>query len=291
MSRRVGGSATGSDDPPMSSDRIARAFDPDRLCGAGKRAAFVSYGCAGDPDFETSVEIFRRLIDGGVDVLEVGVPFSDPLADGPTNQRAAERALAAGMTAERVFEFVRRIRRFSDSVPVVFYTYYNLVFALGHDEYVRRAKEAGVDGMLVLDLPPEESAEYRKVCEAHGMRTVYIVAPTTPRSRIRTITGAATGFIYYVSREGVTGERTDKAAGVGEALAAIREETDLPVVVGFGISNPEQVRETAETASGVVVGSAIVRRCADLRAGEETRGDWDGFSRFIGEMVGGCAAG
>ncbi|MFP4352868.1 MAG: tryptophan synthase subunit alpha [Puniceicoccaceae bacterium] len=275
----------------MSSDRIARAFDAGRLRAAGRRAAFVSYSCAGDPDFETSVEIFRRLIEAGVDVLEVGVPFSDPLADGPTNQRAAERALAAGMTAGRVFDLVRRIRGFSDSVPIVFYTYYNLVFALGHDEYLRRAKEAGVDAMLVLDLPPEESADYRKACDSRGMRTVYIVAPTTPRSRIPTITGAATGFIYYVSREGVTGERADRAEGVEEALAAIRRETDLPVVVGFGISNPGQVRATAETASGVVVGSAIVRRCADLRAGKETRGDWAGFSRFLGEMVGGCAAG
>ncbi len=273
----------------MNADRIARAFDRDRLKEAGKSAAFVSYVCAGDPDFATSVEILRRLIDAGVDVLEIGVPFSDPLADGPTNQRAAERALASGMTSEKVFALVEEVRRYSDEVPIVFYTYYNLVFAKGNDAYVKRAKEAGVDGMLVLDLPPEESEEHLACCERHGMKTVYIVSPTTPKERIRLITSKTTGFVYYVSREGVTGERSDLAEGVGEAVASIREETDRPVVVGFGISTSEQVRTTAALASGVVVGSAIVKRCVELGTGELPSEGFEGFSKFVEDLVGGCS--
>lgn len=271
----------------MSGDRIVRAFDSGRLAKEGKSSAFVSYACAGDPDFDTSLEIFHRLIDAGVDVLEIGVPFSDPLADGPTNQRAAERSLASGMTSERVFALVERIREYSDEVPIIFYTYYNLVFSQGNETYVKRAKEAGVDGVLVLDLPPEESAEHLACCERHGMKTVYIVAPTTPEERIRTIAKATTGFVYYVSREGVTGERVDLAEGVGEAVDSIRAETDRPVVVGFGISSAAQVRETAKLASGVVVGSAIVKRCADLRS-DSGEGGFEEFSDFLRDLVGGC---
>ena len=269
------------------SDRIARAFDAERLKAAGKKSAFVSYTCAGDPDLETSVEIYRHLIESGVDVLEIGVPFSDPLADGPTNQRAAERALANGVTSADVFALVRKVREISDEVAIVFYTYFNLVFSRGIENYVLEAKAAGVDGLLVLDLPPEEGADYLEICKKHDLKTVFIVAPTTPKSRIPLITDAATGFIYYVSREGVTGERTDMAEGVEEALSAIREQTELPTVVGFGISDPSQVRQTAQWASGVVVGSAIVKRCADLSA-NSTEG-WSDFSGFLRDMVAGCS--
>jgi len=236
-------------------DRIAAAFARSR---AENRAAFVAYLCAGDPDFDTSLAACRAVIAAGVDVLELGVPFSDPLADGLTNQLAAQRALESGMTIARVLELVSRIREFSQ-VPVVFYTYYNLVFANGTAAAVRAAKDAGVDGMLVLDLPPEESAEFAAACTTHGMKSVFIVAPTTPAARLAKICGAATGFIYYVSREGVTGERQEVAAGIGEAVARIRAHTALPVVVGFGISSREQVRAVAATrADGVVVGSALV---------------------------------
>ncbi|MEM0967011.1 MAG: tryptophan synthase subunit alpha [Verrucomicrobiota bacterium] len=270
----------------VNSDRIANAFDPSRLASAGKSAAFVSYACAGDPDFETSVEVFRRLVKAGVDVLEIGVPFSDPLADGPTNQRAAERALASGMHSEDVFRLVRRVREFTDEAPIVFYTYYNLVYSKGIREYVREAVDAGVDGLLVLDLPPEEAGEYLEICKEEGMSTVFIVAPTTPPERIPIITGVATGFVYYVSREGVTGERSELAEGVKEAVAAIQATTDYPVVVGFGISTHDHVRATAGMASGVVVGSAIVKRCAALA--NATEAEWDEFSRFLLELTSGC---
>lgn len=217
----------------------------------------MAYLCAGDPDFDTSLAVCRTVIEKGIDVLELGVPFSDPLADGLTNQLAAQRALASGMTASRVFELVRRIREFSE-VPIVFYTYYNLVFANGIDAYVKQAREAGVDGLLTLDLPPEEADEVAAACKAHGVDTVFIIAPTTPDTRIARITAATTGFIYYVSREGVTGVRDQVAGNIPEAVARIRRKTELPIAVGFGISTRAQVAQVGAAADGVVVGSALV---------------------------------
>jgi tryptophan synthase alpha chain len=235
-------------------DRIAEAF---ARTAREKRAAFVAYLCAGDPDFDTSLLACRAVLDAGADVLELGVPFSDPLADGLTNQLAAQRALEAGMTTARVLELVRRVREFSQA-PIVFYTYYNLVFSNGVENYIRAAKEAGVDGLLTLDLPPEEAGEVLAACAAHGVKTVFIVAPTTPVARLARICTAATGFIYYVSREGVTGVRDQVASNIPEAVARIGQYTDLPVVVGFGISTSEQVRQVGRYADGVVVGSALV---------------------------------
>jgi len=239
--------------------RIAKAFAAAR---SKKRAAFIAYLCAGDPDFDASLAACRAVIAAGADVLELGVPFSDPLADGPTNQLAAQRALGAGMNAARILDLVRQIRRESE-VPIVFYTYYNLVFANGVDAYVRAAKEAGVDGMLTLDLPPEEAGEVTAAARAHGLDTVYIVAPTTPDSRLERIAAAATGFIYYVSLEGVTGVRKQVAGGIAAAVGRIRLRTKLPVVVGFGIASREHVAQVAALADGVVVGSALVNVIAD----------------------------
>jgi tryptophan synthase alpha chain len=234
--------------------RLAQAFARARSHG---RAAFVAYLCAGDPDFDTSLAACRAVIDGGADVLELGVPFSDPLADGPTNQWAAQRALEGGMTGPRVFELVRKLREESD-IPIVFYTYYNLVFANGVEAYVRAARAAGVDGMLTLDLPPEESGEVAAASRQHGLETVCIVAPTTPDARLPKIAAAATGFIYYVSREGVTGVRDQLAGGLAEAVGRIRRYTTLPVAVGFGIATRAHVSQVAAAADGVVVGSALV---------------------------------
>lgn len=241
------------------SSRLTAAFTRAR---AENRAAFVAYLCAGDPDLETSVAACRALLANGVDVLELGVPFSDPLADGLTNQLAAQRALEGGMTAAKVFELVRRLRETSE-VPVVFYTYYNLVFSQGVDAYVKKAREAGVDALLTLDLPPEEAGELVAACRKHGLDTVFIVAPTTPESRLGVIASAATGFIYYVSREGVTGVRDQVAQDIPAALARIRRHTDLPVAVGFGISTRAQVAEVGAVADGVVVGSALVNCIRD----------------------------
>jgi tryptophan synthase alpha chain len=240
-------------------DRIAQTFARTRR---EKRAAFVAYLCAGDPDFDTSLAACRAVLEAGADVLELGVPFSDPLADGLTNQLAAQRALDGGMTAARVFELVRRLREKSQ-VPIIFYTYYNLVFSNGVENYVRAAKEAGVDGMLTLDLPPEEAGEMLAACTKHDMKTIFIVAPTTPAARLARIGAAATGFIYYVSREGVTGVQDQVATNIPEAVARIREHTALPVAVGFGISTSEQVRQVARVADCVVVGSVLVNVIKD----------------------------
>ncbi|PTY00367.1 tryptophan synthase subunit alpha [Opitutus sp. ER46] len=239
--------------------RLAETFARTR---AENRAAFVAYVCAGDPDFDTSLEVCQSLLANGVDILELGVPFSDPLADGLTNQLAAQRALENGMTAARVFELVRRIREFSQA-PIVFYTYYNLVFSNGVDAYVRQAREAGVDGILTLDLPPEEAAEMATACRKHEVGTVCIIAPTTPEARIETIAASTTGFIYYVSREGVTGVRDQVAANIPEAVARIRKHTKIPMVVGFGIGTRAQVAQVAAHADGVVVGSALVNAIKD----------------------------
>ncbi len=235
--------------------RLASAF---ARAKAQNRAAFIGYVCAGDPDFETSLAVCRTLLGRGVDILELGVPFSDPLADGLTNQLAAQRALEGGMNAARVLELVRHLRAEFPDAPLVFYTYYNLVFANGVDAYVLSAVAAGLDGMLTLDLPPEEAGEVMTAAKKHGLDTVFIIAPTTPDARIPVIAAATTGFIYYVSREGVTGVRKDAATNIPEAVARIRAHTRLPVAVGFGISTRSQVAQVAAQADGVVVGSALV---------------------------------
>ena len=238
----------------VSMDRIAAAFERARR---ENRACFVAYLCAGDPDFATSLRACEAVIQGGTDILEIGVPFSDPLADGLTNQLAAQRALESGMTMARVFELVAALRKQTE-IPIVFYTYYNLVFANGLEQYVRRAREAGVDGMLTLDLPPEEADDLLAVSRAAGMKNIFIVAPTTSEKRLKTIAQAASGFIYYVSREGVTGVREALADNIRGAVARIKAATPLPVAVGFGISTRAQVHDVASMADGVVVGSALV---------------------------------
>lgn len=244
-------------------DRIADAFSRCREAG---RPAFIAYVCAGDPDAERSLAACRSLLAGGIDVLELGVPFSDPLADGLTNQLAAQRAIRAGASSQSVFAQVRAVRARDATVPIVFYTYYNLVHAHGVEAYVRDAKAAGVDGLLTLDCPPEEAGELLEACRAHEVRTVFIVAPTTPPERMARIAAATSGFIYYVSLEGVTGVRDSVAADIGERVVAIRAHTELPVVVGFGISRPEHVEAVGRVADGVVVGSALVNVIAEHAA-------------------------
>lgn len=243
-----------------SMDRIAAEFEQ---AGAENRKSFVAYVCAGDPDCQTSLEICKELLQSGVHILELGVPFSDPLADGWTNQCAAKRALDNGFSKKDLFRLVRGIREVNQSVPIVFYIYFNQILSQGVQAYLNEAREAGVDALLTLDLPPTEAGDYLAACKAAGMKTVFIIAPTTPEERIAEIANAATGFVYYVSREGVTGVRDTLESGFKEKVRTIKEGTDKPVVVGFGISRQSQVREVAEVADGVVVGSAIVNVIAD----------------------------
>jgi tryptophan synthase alpha chain len=227
------------------------------------RRGFVVYIGAGDPDLSATIEFARAFDQAGVDVLELGVPFSDPLADGIVNQLAAQRGLASGTTPEKVLQAVASMR-LSTQIPVVLYIYFNLIHRYGLEKFVRDAATAGVDGLLVLDLPPEESREYERLMGQSGLSNIYLVAPTTPEDRIKLIVNHARGFIYYVSREGVTGMRQEVSGSVGTMIPLIRKHTNLPVAVGFGVSTPEQARAVAETADAVVVGSAIVDRIAKL---------------------------
>jgi len=223
---------------------------------------FIVYIGAGDPDLEATVQLafaFARL---GVDVLELGVPFSDPLADGLVNQLAAQRGLESGTTPPKVLEAVARIRQESQ-IPIVLYLYYNLVHHYDVGKFIQAAAEAGVDGLLVLDLPPEESDAYESLMKTAGLCVIYLVAPTTPDERIGLIVKRGAGFVYYVSREGVTGMQTKVADTIAVMTARIRAHTDLPIAVGFGISNPQQARSVAATAEAVVVGSAVVNQIAE----------------------------
>lgn len=218
-----------------------------------KRKGFIPYICAGDPNLKKTAELGLALEKSGADLIELGLPFSDPLADGIVNQLAAQRALAAGTTVRGVFDCVREIRRKSQ-IPIVLYSYLNPIFQFGVEKFHREAEEAGVDGLLILDLPPEEDLELAIGNLIH----VRLIAPTTPADRMKEIAKGAKGFLYYVSREGVTGARDSIATSLPEKIAELRKFSQLPIAVGFGISNPEQACEVAQHADAVVVGSAIV---------------------------------
>jgi tryptophan synthase alpha chain len=227
----------------------------DKLFGrlrATKRKGFIPYICAGDPNLTRTVELAFALEKAGADLLEFGLPFSDPLADGIVNQLAAQRALISGTTIHGVFDCVREIRRKSQ-IPIVLYTYLNPIFQFGAEKFHREAESAGVDGLLILDLPPEED-----IADATNVLHIRLIAPTTPSDRIKTIAKSANGFLYYVSREGVTGAQKSVASSLKEKVDELRRHSELPIAVGFGISNSDQACEVAKVADAVVVGSAIV---------------------------------
>ena len=223
---------------------------------------FVVYIGAGDPNLETTRQLALSFDKIGVDILELGVPFSDPLADGLVNQLAAQRGLESGTTPLKVLETVSMIRRDSE-IPIVFYIYFNLLHRYGVKKFINDAAKAGVDGLLVLDLPPEESENYETLMAEAGVCVIYLVAPTTPDERIEKIVKRGTGFIYYVSRIGVTGMQAKVSDTITQMTAKIRTHTDLPIAVGFGISNPEQAKAVAVSGEAIVVGSAIVNQIAE----------------------------
>lgn len=220
---------------------------------------FIAYITAGDPSLESTVTLVHTLEQNGVDIIELGVPFSDPVADGPVNQDAAYRALQAGTTLNGIIDTVRTIRA-SSRIPLVLFAYYNTILQYGIERFAADATDAGIDGLLVLDLPPEEAGEYKAIMDEAGLATIFLISPVTPPERIQTIADMASGFVYYVSQMGVTGERSELAASIPEMIARIQAATDVPVAVGFGISTPEQAREAAGYADGIIVGSAIVKR-------------------------------
>jgi tryptophan synthase alpha chain len=257
---------------------------------------FVAYIAAGDPTFEQSLEVVDALVEAGVDILELGVPFSDPLADGEANQLAAARALDSGMTPALVLDLSCEIRRKYPELPLVLFTYINPIAyssEISFDIFCRKAVEVGIDAILPLDLPPEERGtdwktghSYSSTITEAELPLVTLIAPTTPSERIPLLTSTAGAFIYYVSKEGVTGEGSSFSAGFAENIAQIRKSTELPVVVGFGISTPDHVKAAIKTGvDGVVVGSAIVRKVEEFAKGTASIGDIRAFVKLMTDAV------
>src|SRR3984957_18308635 len=242
-------------------NRIDRKFRELKTRG---QKAFVAYITAGDPWPAATPALVWALERAGADIVELGVPFSDPLADGVVNQLSAQRALEAGTTTPRVLEILQAIRTQSQ-IPIVLYTYFNLIYAFGIERFCLQAFQAGADGLLVLDLPPEESqgdAVGSRLGDG-SLRRICLVAPTSPAERIAKIVQKASGFVYYVSREGVTGMQEHVATSIGNRIDLLRKHTSLPICVGFGISTPEQARTVAQQGDGAIVGSALVNRIAE----------------------------
>jgi tryptophan synthase alpha chain len=262
-------------------NRIVQRFADLR---ARKAKGLVVYVGAGDPDLEATYQLALAFDQAGVDILELGVPFSDPLADGIVNQLAAQRGLASGTTPPGVLATVAAVRRESE-IPIVLYIYFNLLHRVGLESFIRDCASAGVDGLLVLDLPPEESGNYEAQMAAVGLCPIYLIAPTTPPERIALIAPRARGFIYYVSREGVTGMQAKVSDTIGEMTGKIRAHSSLPIAVGFGISNADQARQVAQHAEAIVVGSAIVNRIAELGKSPRLVPEVSGFVASLSQAI------
>ncbi len=239
--------------------RIDAKFADLRARGA---KAFVSYIMAGDPDYATSLEIVKGLPGAGVDIIELGLPFTDPMADGPTIQLAGQRALEGGQTLQKTLDMVAEFRKGDDTTPIVLMGYYNPIYSRGVDRFLADAKSAGIDGLIVVDLPPEEDEELCIPAQKAGLNFIRLATPTTDDKRLPKVLQNTSGFVYYVSITGITGAAAAQAADVGPEVARIKAQTDLPVIVGFGIRTPETSEEIARIADGAVVGSAIVSEIA-----------------------------
>lgn len=257
--------------------RIATTFE--RL-KAERRTGLVTYITAGDPSLERTRDVLLALARSGADVIEVGVPFSDPLADGPVIQRATERALAAGATLDKVLALVADVRPQLE-VPLVLFTYANPVARMGFEAFARRAAASGVDGVLTLDLPVEEAGEFRELLGNQGLDTIFLLSPTTTDERIRRAGKLGSGFLYGISRLGVTGARTQVAAGAADLAARIRRDTTLPLALGFGISLPEHVQEIGRVADAAVVGSGLVQVIAEAGDSASLVPAVEGYVRWL----------
>jgi tryptophan synthase alpha chain len=255
--------------------RISDTFAALRARG---EVALIPYITAGDPDLDITFQLVDELVRQGADLIELGIPFSDPMADGPANQRAAERALRSGTSLARVLELVQNLRRFV-TLPFILFTYYNPIFCYGGERFAHDARQAGVDGVLCVDLPPEEADELKRETDRQDLDLIFLLAPTSSLARARKVLTRARGFVYYVSVTGVTGARTALPADLGEMVRRLRAISPVPVGVGFGISSPAQAAEVAEFADAVIVGSAISQII------EAHRGQSDLVPR-VGEFVG-----
>lgn len=248
------------------------------------RKGLVVYFGAGDPDLEATRDLAVAFDKAGADILELGIPFSDPLADGLVNQLAAQRGLESGTTPTGVLETVKAIRTVSE-VPIVFFVYYNLLHRYGLDRFIKESADAGVDGILILDLPPEESEDYSQLMQDAGLCPVFLIAPTTPDERIESIVAHGKGFIYYVSREGVTGMQSSISSTISDMTQSIRARTSLPIAIGFGISNPEQAKQVAAYGDGIVVGSAVVNRIAQQGKSDTLVPEVAAFVQSLSEAI------
>ena len=275
MSEAESVTAAGGDAGPRRGTRIGARF-----ADAPGRRLLVPYITAGDPDLDTTLALMGTLVAAGADIIELGIPFSDPMADGPVIQAACERALAVGTRLVDVIDLVARFRETDDRTAVVLMGYANPVERLGHAEFARRAAAAGVDGVLTVDLPPEEADDLVAELEAANLDTIFLLSPTTPEARLKRVAERASGYVYYVSLKGVTGAATLDTAAVAERVGQIKALVDLPVAVGFGIRDAESAAAIAATADAVVVGSALVSLVAEHGADRET------LVARLGETVG-----
>jgi tryptophan synthase alpha chain len=230
-----------------------------QLRAEGKKA-FVAYIMAGDPDYETGLAIAKGLPEAGVDIIELGLPFTDPMADGPTIQLAGQRALAAGQDLEKTLNYAREIRKTDTTTPIVLMGYYNPIYSCGVDTFLSQAKDAGIDGLIIVDLPPEEDSELCIPAQAAGLNFIRLATPTTDAKRLPKVLENTSGFVYYVSVTGITGAAAAQADDVAPEVARIKSQTELPVIVGFGIKTPDAAHDIARIADGAVVGSAIVEK-------------------------------
>ncbi len=260
-------------------NRIDKAFK--RIKSQNKKA-FIPYIMAGDPNLEKTKEIVMMFEECGADIVELGVPFSDPLADGPTIQRASERALKNGVTLKKAVMLVKDLRQRTE-IPIVLMTYYNLVFRYGAEKFVNDAREAGVDGLVIPDLPPDEAGELAGIARDSGIALIFLLAPTSTSERIKKVASSSKGFIYYVSMTGITGAQLMLDGSIEESIKNIRRFTDKPIVVGFGVSTPGEASAVSAVADGVIVGSAIVKKASEIRWGEQEN-PGEGFKSFLLEL-------
>ncbi|MCC6543020.1 MAG: tryptophan synthase subunit alpha [Nitrospirae bacterium] len=225
---------------------------------SGNEKALITYIMAGDPDLDTTGALIETIERAGADILELGVPFSDPVADGPTIQRASDRALKSGTTLKKVISLVKKTRK-KVTVPIIVMTYYNIILQYGIERFPAEAVSAGIDGVIIPDLPPEEAEEFIRYAREAGLDTVFLLAPTSTEERIKKVTSVSSGFVYYVSMTGITGGKLANFNEIKDKVSEIQRHTGLPVAVGFGISRPEEARKISRWADGVIVGSAVVR--------------------------------
>lgn len=258
--RVIFGIATGQRKKATFMTRIDAKFADLKTNG---KKAFVAYVMAGDPDFDTSLEVVRGLPAAGVDIIELGLPFTDPMADGPAIQLAGQRALGAGMTLDKTLALAAAFREQDDTTPIVLMGYYNPIYSKGVDAFLTAAKKAGVDGLIVVDLPPEEDSELCLPAQKAGMNFIRLATPTTDDKRLPRVVQNTSGFVYYVSITGITGSAEAEAGDVAPEVARIKAAAGLPVIVGFGVNTPDKAQAIASVADGVVVGSAIVSKIAD----------------------------